>query len=159
MYGPMNNVYREAFVFDCAMSGRRFYLPGNGDMKLQFFHVRDLCRVIEIIINEVPDDHIINVGNADPVTVKEWVTLCYDCAGKEPEFVNVFEEIDQIEYFSFYDYEYMLDVTRQNKLISDTINLKEGLMECYKWYSEHKEDVRRKPYMEFIDANLSKGGK
>lgn len=29
LYGPMNNVYREAFVFDCASLGRKFYLPGG----------------------------------------------------------------------------------------------------------------------------------
>ena len=27
LYGPMNNVYREAFVFDCALENRKFYLP------------------------------------------------------------------------------------------------------------------------------------
>ena len=26
LYGPMNNVYREAFVFECAMNDRPFYL-------------------------------------------------------------------------------------------------------------------------------------
>ena len=30
IYGPMNNVYREAFVFDCARADRPFYLPGDG---------------------------------------------------------------------------------------------------------------------------------
>lgn len=43
LYGPMNNVYREAFVFDCALADRKFYMPQNGEMKLQFFHVRDMC--------------------------------------------------------------------------------------------------------------------
>ena len=43
LYGPMNNVYREAFVFDCALADRKFYLPNDGSMKLQFFHVKDLC--------------------------------------------------------------------------------------------------------------------
>ena len=37
LYGPMNNVYREAFVFDCAKADRKFYLPKDGGMKLQFF--------------------------------------------------------------------------------------------------------------------------
>ena len=32
LYGPMNNVYREAFVFDCALADRKFYLPKAGDM-------------------------------------------------------------------------------------------------------------------------------
>lgn len=44
LYGPMNNVYREAFVFDCALADRKFYLPKDGEMKLQFFHIHDLCR-------------------------------------------------------------------------------------------------------------------
>ena len=49
LYGPMNNVYREAFVFDCALADRKFYLPKDGSMKLQFFHVKDLCRLMEVI--------------------------------------------------------------------------------------------------------------
>ena len=44
LYGPMNDIYREAFVFDCAMADRPFYLPGDGSLKLQFFHIQDLCR-------------------------------------------------------------------------------------------------------------------
>ena len=155
LYGPMNNVYREAFVFDCAMQDRKFYLPRNGEMKLQFFHVRDLCRVIEAIITEGPEDHVFNVGNSEAVSIKEWATLCYESVGKKPEFVNVFENIDQRAYFSFYDYEYKLDITRQNKLISDTVSLKEGLKECFEWYKKHADEVRRKPLIEFIDANLT----
>ena len=32
LYGPMNNVYREAFVFDCAKADRKFYLPKDGNI-------------------------------------------------------------------------------------------------------------------------------
>lgn len=62
IYGPMNNVYREAFVFDCARADRPFYLPGDGGMKLQFFHVKDLCILMERVIEEKPETHIMNVG-------------------------------------------------------------------------------------------------
>lgn len=47
LYGPMQNVYREPFVFECALKNRKFYIPNDGKMKLQFFHVDDLCKVIE----------------------------------------------------------------------------------------------------------------
>ena len=40
LYGSMNNVYREAFVFECAKKDRKFYLPKDGEMKLQFFHIK-----------------------------------------------------------------------------------------------------------------------
>ena len=39
LYGPMQNLYREPFVFECALKNRKFYIPEDGKMKLQFFHV------------------------------------------------------------------------------------------------------------------------
>lgn len=155
LYGPMNNVYREAFVFDCALEDRPFYLPGDGGMKLQFFHVKDMCRLMEVIINEGPEEHILNVGNAETVTVKEWVTKCYEILGKTPSFVNVYKDIEPRNYFSFYNYEYYLDVSRQGKIYPETIALEDGLKEAAKWYLEHRGEVNRKPYFEFIDENLA----
>lgn len=155
LYGPMNNVYREAFVFDCARAGRKFYLPGEGDMKLQFFHVEDLCRLMEIIISDKPEDHIMNVGNADAVSIKEWVKACYECLGKTPEFVNVRADIEQRLYFSFYNYEYYLDVTKMQKYLPVTKGLIEGLAECASWYDGNESEVRRKPMIEYIDSNLA----
>ncbi|MDE6363094.1 MAG: NAD-dependent epimerase/dehydratase family protein [Lachnospiraceae bacterium] len=154
LYGPMNNIYREAFVFDCADGGRTFYLPGSGRMKLQFFHVRDLCRCIEAILELHPSERIYNVGNEECVSVREWVKLCYRAAGRTVEFAQVHQDINQREYFCFHDYEYQLDVTRQRTLISDTIPLEEGLLESYLWYQEHKEEVNRKGYMAYIDERL-----
>lgn len=157
LYGPMNNLYREAFVYDCADKGRKFYLPGDGSMKLHFFHVEDLCRLMEIIIKEFPDEHILNVGNPEAVTVKQWVEDCYDCFGKEPEFINVTDDIEQRKYFSFYNYEYFLDVTKMLKIMPDTKDFKDGLRESARWYKDNSGDVRKKPFFEFIDTEL--GGK
>ncbi len=154
LYGPMNNVYREAFVFDCARDDRKFYLPGDGSMKLQFFHVDDLCKLMEIIITDKPEEHILNVGNDDAVSVKEWVEICYECVGKKPEFDNVTADIEQRLYFSFYNYEYYLDVSKMLKLLPSTIDLKDGLSGCALWYDENESEVRKKPMMEFIDKNL-----
>ena len=156
LYGPMNNVYRETFVFDCARADRKFYLPGNGDMKLQFFHVEDLCKLMEIIISTKPEDHIMNVGNEDAVTIKEWVNACYNCLGKIPEYVNVTADIEQRLYFSFYNYEYYLDVSKMLKLLPATKSLGEGLLECAAWYEGNESEVRKKPMLEYIDNNLAK---
>lgn len=156
LYGPMNNVYREAFVFDCARADRKFYLPGNGDMKLQFFHVEDLCKLMEITISTKPEDHIMNVGNEDAVTIKEWVDACYKCLGKTPEYINVTADIEQRLYFSFYNYEYYLDVSKMLKLLPATKSLGEGLLECAAWYEGNESEVRKKPMLEYIDNNLAK---
>jgi len=159
LYGPMNNVYREAFVFDCAKQNRLFYLPKDGKMKLQFFHVKDLCKIIEKIIETKPADHILNVGNEKSISIKEWVTECYACLGKEPVFVNVFKEIEQRLFFSFYDYEYSMNVQKQKALLPETIPLKEGLKEAFEWYVQNEKDVNKKPMIDFIDKELAEGSK
>lgn len=154
LYGPMQNVYREPFVFECALNHRKFYIPADGHMKLQFFHVEDLCRVIETILIQHPQDHIFNVGNEELVDIKTFVELCYKVVGVPLEIVNVYDHDNQRDYFSFYDYEYVLDITKQKTLLSSMKDLQAGLQESFDWYVNHKDDVVRKNYIEFIDEHF-----
>lgn len=154
LYGPMNNVYREAFVFDCALAGRDFYLPCDGEMKLQFFHIHDLCRFIDVLLEKRPSCHVYNVGNKGAVTVREWVELCYLAAGRKTDFVKVYDDIEQRNYFCFYNYEYILDVSKQCELMADTRPLLEGLKEAFEWYKDNADKVVKKPYLAFIDKEL-----
>ena len=110
---------------------------------------------MEVIIKEKPEEHILNVGNVEAVSIKEWVTKCYESLGKTPTFVNVYEDIEQRNYFSFYNYEYYLDVSRQGKIYPGTVSLEDGLKDTAEWYLEHTAEVNKKPYFEFIDKNLS----
>lgn len=154
LYGEGNNVYREAFVFECALKNRKFYLPKDGEMKLQFFHVNDLCRMIDALLAQKPAQHIFNVGNEEMISIKDWVALCYEIAGKTPEFVSVTKEPEQRNYFSFYDYEYQLDIAKQKQILKETMPLKEGLTRAFAWYKNHENEVSRKDYISFIDENL-----
>ena len=154
-YGIYENLYREAFPFDCAIQDRKFYIPQSGDMKLQFFNVADLCRFIEIVLKKHPVQHIFNVGNKETVTVKEWAEMCYKVVGKDVCFIGVEKSVPQRDYFCFYDYEYVLDVSKQNELMPDTIPLMQGLKEEFDWYKSNTDSVYyRKPYLKYIDENL-----
>ena len=155
LYGPENRLYREAFVFECALKDRKFYLPRDGEMRLQFFHVDDLCRFMDIILDQKPAQHIFNVGNRETVSVRDWAALCYQAAGKRAEFARVDADIPQRDYFSFYDYEYCLDVTAQERLMPDTKPLDEGLRGSFAWYLAHPGEVNGKPYIQYIDAHLA----
>lgn len=151
LYGPMQNLYREPFVFECALKNRPFYLPENGNMSLQFFHVEDLCKLMEIIINEHPSEHIMNVGNSEIIDINRFVELCYQVAGAKLEKRYVKNHDNQRDYFSFHNYDYALDVSRQNKWLPVQKELLTGLKESFDWYLEHQDEVVKKNYIEFID--------
>jgi len=153
LYGEYNNIYREAFVFDCAERNLPFYLPKDGSMPLQFFHVEDLCRFIENLVDLQPKQKIFNLGN-EPVTIKEWVEYCYAAVGKIPTFKSVSAEIEQRNYFPFYDYGYILDIISQNAVADNLIPLPVGLQRAYDWYKNNKSTVKPKNYLEFIERNL-----
>ena len=154
LYGPMQNVYQEPFVFDCAREKRAFYIPKDGKMPLQFFHVEDLCRFIEIILEKKPMNRIYNVGNPEIVTINDWVQMCYDAVGGSLEKIYVNDCHGQRSYFCFHDYAYQLDVSKQLALMPDTKPLLEGLKESYAWYCAHEELVSKRPYMEYIDKEI-----
>lgn len=153
VYGEYNNLYREAFVFDCAENGLPFYVPNDGSMSLQFFHVEDLCRIIEIILDKMPEQKIFNVGNKT-VTITEWVNACYRVLGKTPKLINVTNGAKQHKYFPFLDYTYELDVTAQNELLTDLIPLEEGLKRSHEWYKRNPDGVKKRNFLQFIDENL-----
>lgn len=156
LYGPGNEVYREAFVFECAESDRPFCLPGDGSMPLQFFHVRDLCRLMERILLDPPVQHVLNTGNPQPVTIRQWVEMCYAAAEKAPRFVEVDASVPQRSYFPFLNYAYHLDTAGQEALLPDLTELTAGLAESYAWYRENRSLIRRKPLLDYIDQNLRK---
>lgn len=143
LYGTMNNVYRESFVFDCAMQGRIFCLPGEGKLKLQFLHIRDLLRIVDKILELKPDEIIYNVGNFSGISVIDWVCLCYEAVGRTPVIKNIGCEIEQRKYFPFYNYEYFLYVSRQYLLLHEMIPLDVGLKESYEWYQKNIDCVNK----------------
>ncbi|MBO5280896.1 MAG: NAD-dependent epimerase/dehydratase family protein [Clostridia bacterium] len=154
LYGQMNNIYREAFVFDCALANRVFHLPKTGNMKLQFLHIEDLCCFIDEIIRGNPSQRIFNVGNKETVSVREWVELCYRVVSKKAIFKNVFDNFEQRNYFCFYDYEFYLDVHAQYELLSSTKSLEQGLKEAFEWYIHNQDQINKRPYIDFIDKNF-----
>ena len=154
LYGKYNNLYREAFVFDRALEGKPFFVPKNGEMKLQFFDVDDLCKMIDTLLEKHPAHHVYNVGNREAVSVCDWVKMCYDAVGAELVIKCVEETFDVRQYFPFRDYEYFLNVDRQSSLLENTKPLQQGIKEAFAWYRNNKTDVNRKTYDEFIEKYL-----
>lgn len=157
LYDPGENLYRELFCFDSALENQPFYVPKDGTMKLQFFHVKDLCRMIERILKLHPTENIFNVGNPHTVSVNEWVYMCYEVAHKKADLRYVTKTWNQRNYFCFYDYEYTLDITKQTKVLPNVIPLQEGLRETFDWYIANKNnaEIIHKPYRKFINSHIN----
>lgn len=109
---------------------------------------------MEIIINEHPKNHIINVGNNEIINVERFVELCYQVAGQQLKKIYVTNLKNQRDYFCFHKYEYILDVSKQNELLPKQKDLFLGLQGSFVWYLEHKDDVIKKDYLKFIDYEL-----
>jgi len=124
-------------------------------MKLQFFHIEDLCKIIETVIMSEYAPKILNVGNEESISILDWVKLCYEIAGEKLSIKNVSGDIEQRNYIPFYKYEYALDVSLQKELLSKTKNIKKGLKESYEWYIKNKNQVKRKNFIEYIDENIA----
>ncbi|MBQ7858848.1 MAG: NAD-dependent epimerase/dehydratase family protein [Faecalibacterium sp.] len=156
LYGPQENLYRSPYIFDCITAGRPVYLPGDGSLKLQFFHVRDLCRFMERLLEQHPARRIYNLGNPQPVTAQEWVQLCGKAAGRPVQTIGVDKAAHPAyAYFPFRDYEYQLDVTAQATLLPTLTPLADGLAEEYSWYRANPAaEMRRKPYFDYISREI-----
>ena len=74
--------------------------------------------------------------------------------GKTPEFIAVDSAIPARTYFPFRDYQYILDVTKQNAILPAAIPLEEGLRESYLWYKDHSEEVLKKDYFTVIKEKI-----
>ena len=116
--------------------------------------MEDLCRFIDRILEEHPRQHIFNVGNESLISIRDWVSLCYEIMGKKADFVTVDRAVAQRKYFPFYDYEYFLDVKKEKALLPELKPLLEGLRESLAWYLENKEMVNKKPLLQYIDECL-----
>ena len=43
-----------------------------------------LYGITDILLKKQPREHFFNVGNPETVTIRQWVELCYNAAGKVP---------------------------------------------------------------------------
>ena len=71
-------------------------------MKLQFFYIDDLCKVIEKILEVHPKEHIFNVGNKKLVDINTFVELCYKVVSRPLEKVYIKNHDNQRDYFRYY---------------------------------------------------------
>ena len=123
--------------------------------RMQFIYTEDLAAIIDCLLKrETGKESVFNVGNREAVTSKEWVEACAKVAGKTPRIV----EIDYLElgrnvrdFYPFFDYDNVLEVSKINAIIERETDFAEGLKRSYTWFAENRESIVFKAN---VDKNL-----
>ncbi len=151
VYGPNNYVYREAYLFERILEGKKIIIPSRGETKIQFIHVKDLANMIITLLER--DDlvgEIFNSANKEYISFNEWVNIAMEVVGKRVEvihFDNKNFNYDSRDFFPFYEYEYYLDTNKLNNICKSKIDFKEGMKESFDWYQNYKEKVLVKEHI------------
>lgn len=135
VYGPRNNLDRESYVFTRLIKGFPIVVPGNGECKMQFGHIDDLCDAMLAISNtDKSIGEAYNVAGEEVVTFAEWVKTCGRVLQLAPKMKLV--ESSEIghkarEWFPFRDIDMYGDVSKITRQlgIKPRYNLYEGLRE------------------------------
>lgn len=150
VYGENNYAQRESFIFDHLMDNRPIIIPKSNPM-LQFIYTRDLADIIAKLLplhDTMPQNSVYNVGNLEGISCRKWVKACAEAAGVTPKII----EYDYAEdgrnvrdFFPFFDYDNVLDVSRIKAIYPNETPFVEGLKNTFEWFKTNRDNIEFKP--------------
>lgn len=158
VYGENNYAQRESFVFEHLLTDSPVIVPNSGETKLQFIYSTDLANIIKtLLMSDIKGTNIYNVGNKNAVTVRQWINACASAIGRKARIV----EFDYKKYgynardfFPFFDYDNVLDVTEINKIYSYETPFEDGLKAAYEQFLKDRENIVFKPYVKNYEKDI-----
>lgn len=150
IYGPGNNLYREAYLFDRIERGLPLAIPHGNRRRVNFIYIDDLVKIVEgAARNERADGEAYNISYPAAIS---WTELARNAAlavGKEPILKMVTPAklkesgLNERQFFPFRDINLLLSIDKlsSHELPLPTIALKEGLKLAYRWYKEAKPEL------------------
>lgn len=144
VYGEGNYAQRESFVFDHLQKKLPILLP-TSHFRLQFIYVKDLAEIVCRLLERSTLSHLVyNVGNREAVSCMDWVACCAKAAGL-PAACYSYDYLQDgrtvREFFPFYDYDNVLDVSRIHEICPKETDFIKGLANSYQWYLENRETI------------------
>ena len=131
MYGENNYVQRESFIFEHALT-RRIVLVPQDDPLLHFCYAPDLAMLVCCMLerNDLTGVRTYNVGDSFAVRAVEWVDLCSEAIGRPVRVLRYDYKTagrNVRDFFPFYDYDNVLDVTKIKSIYGIETSFEEGL--------------------------------
>lgn len=154
IYGEYNYAQRESLIFRQLMKDKPVVIPASNP-KLQFIYTEDLAAIVDVLLQtETGKQSVFNVGNQAAVTSREWVEACGKAAGKVPEILEVdYAGLgrDVRDFYPFFDYDNVLDVSEISRVIEKETRFEEGLTKSYDWFVKNRDNITFKAN---VDKNL-----
>lgn len=112
---------------------------------MQFIYTSDLAHIIFNLIScDLEKLSIFNVGDQQAVITREWIDACDKVTNQSAHIIEYNYQKDNClirDFFPFYDYDNVLDITKIKQLIPSETDFEEGLKQTYTWYVENKNDI------------------
>lgn len=138
VYGPGNNLYREAFFFDRIAAGRAVPVP-RGGTTAQFVFIADLVRMlVSLATCPFRGYEAFNCAYPEAVGWKELVRAAAAAVGGEVRLkeVDCRGSFEARSFFPFRDCTYLLDAGKAKRwgLEAPSTALREGMRASCAWY-------------------------
>ena len=150
VYGPGNNLYREAFFWDRLRLDRPIIIPGDGNRLMQFVYVNDLVEgCFNALEKHTAPGRAFNVADEKPLTQVELVMEFARAMGKHPVLVRVPRELiaraggnaygEPMYFGQYYDVAPITEaVGRVKRVLNVSLTpFAVGLKETLRWYTKH----------------------
>ncbi len=161
VYGPWNNIPREAWVWDRILAGRPVIVPDGGTTLFQWAAAKDVAWALaECVENPAATGDAFNIADADPLTHAQFVDRLARVAGRPVEKVAVprtrIRELGGGALGSFMYFGATLDaeadfsvsIAKAKRVLGfEPMDPIQALEETYAWYLEH--DRGRSPKFTF----------
>lgn len=145
VYGENNYAQRESLIFEHICNNKPIIIPNKGSAYLQFIYTTDLANIILNLLNVNLDTiSIFNVGNKKGVTIKEWIECCENVVGKKAKIIeydyNNYNRSER-DFFPFFNYDNVLDVSKINEVYNMETDFKIGLRNAFEWYCNNVGNI------------------
>lgn len=158
VYGENNYAQRESLMFEHICNNKPIIIPNDGSTYLQFIYTTDLANIILSLINRNLDKvSIFNVGNKKPITIRDWVEYCSKVVGKQAKIVEydyTYYNRNGRDFFPFFNYDNVLDVSKTNEIYNRETDFEIGLKSTLKWYCNNADSIFFKENISLNEENI-----
>ncbi len=151
IYGPGNNIFREAYLFDRLTRNQPIPIPDSPQTKVQFVYVDDVAKTFASAAKlQSKGTQAYNLANPQPVTWQFLVRTAAQAMGiTNPKIIPIGKTtcarlgITARDFFPFRDSTFLADTTKlcKSRLAMPKTGLLEGLTQSFQWYKQAKPNL------------------